>query len=47
VGTGGRRHDLPWEVSALVCLLRTTDAVTLREERREVSRGHSRLPWGR
>ena len=46
-GTGGKRYDLPWEVSVLVCLGQTTDAATLREGRREVSRGHSSLPWGR
>ena len=45
-GTGGRRRDLPWEISAFVCLGQTTNAVTRWEGRREVSRGHSSLPWG-
>jgi hypothetical protein len=31
-GTGGKVHDLPWEVSALVCLGQTTNAVTRWEE---------------
>ena len=41
-GTEGKGHDLPWEISGPVWTSQTTELVTEREGRREVSRGHSR-----
>jgi hypothetical protein len=40
-GTEGKRHDLPWEISGPVWASQTTKLATVREGRREVSRGHS------
>ena len=40
-GTEGKRHDLPWEISASVWTNQTTATATAQEGYREVSRGHS------